>query len=244
MFWQSVGSGITSLLDWHILVGMAGVSIASLLYPLIVGLTMGKGESGARMGTGCFLMLVGGPLIQAVAVSGFILLCLPAIIGGGGFTPSAVVGPLVWPVFKAGFLAMLLVLVLCLIPIVGHFIANTPGVPVFLQGIFMLKPISKKLYFTITEGVKLPETAFPSFWNCLVYITIGLMLCWGAFICIALVADQIKKRRDPLGHMLDEFRSEPSPSMMILGMFIGPVLGIVPLLMYGKFVGLSIQSMQ
>lgn len=244
MFWQSVGAGITSLLDWHILVGMAAVSIASLLYPMIVGLTMGDGESGARIGTGCFLMIVGGPLIQAVAVSGFILVCLPTIIGGEGFTPAAVIGPLCWPVFKAGLLAMLLVLVLCFIPVVGHFIANTPGVPVFLQGIFMLKPISKKLYYTITDGVKLPDSAFPSFWDCLGYIAIGLALCWGGFIIVALVADQIKKRRDPLKHLMDQYRSEPSPSMMILGMFIGPVLGIVPLLMYGRFVGLSIQSLQ
>jgi hypothetical protein len=243
MFWQSVGAGITSLLDWHILVGMAAVSIASILYRVIVGLTVGDGESDARVGTGCFLMIVGGPLIQAVAVSAFVLLCLPAIIGGQGFTPAAAIGPLFWPVFKAGFLAMLLVLVLCFIPIVGRFISKTPGVPIFLQGIFMLKPISKKLYYAITGGARLPDSAFPSFWSCLGYVVIGLVLCWVGFICVALLADQVKKRRDPLGHMLAQYRSEPSIGMMILGMFVGPVLGIVPLLMYGRYVGFSIQSL-
>ena len=244
MFWQSVGAGLSSILDWHILLGMACVSIASILYPVIVGLTMGDGESGARTGAGCLLMIVGGPLIQAAAVSGFVLLCLPAIIGGQGFTPAAVIGPLFWPVFKAGFLAMLLVLAFCFIPIVGRFIADTPGVPVFLQGIFMLKPISKKLYYTITDGTRLPDSAFPSFWSCLGYVVIGLVLCWAAFICLAIVADQVKKRRDPLGHMMDQYQSQPSSGMMILGMFIGPTLGIVPLLMYGRFVGLSIQGLQ
>ncbi|MBM3862364.1 MAG: hypothetical protein FJ385_00200 [Verrucomicrobia bacterium] len=232
------------MLDWHILVGMAGVSIASILYPLISGLTMGDGESSARIGAGCFLVIVGGPLIQAIAVSGFVLLCLPAIIGGGGFTPGEVIGPLFWPVFKAGFLAMLLVLVLCFIPIVGRMISDTPGVPVFLQGIFMLKPIAKKLYYAITDGSRLPDSAFPSFWDCLGYILIGLALCWAAFMCVAMIADQVKKRRDPVGHLLDRYRQEPSSGMMLVGMFVGPVLGVVPLLMYGQFIGLSIRSLQ
>jgi len=244
MFWQSVGQGIASLADWHVLVGMAGVSVASLVYPLLVGLTMGSGESGPRVGAGCLFMLVGGPLVQAAAVSGFVLVCLPAIIGSGGFTPGPLIGPLLWPVLKAGLLAMLLVLMLCFIPVVGKIIADTAGVPVFLQGIFMLKPITKKLYYAITDGQRLPDSAFPSFWNSVGYVLIGLALCWAAFIVAALVADQIKKRTNPVGHMLDQYRSEPTSTMTLVGMFIGPLLGIVPLLMYGKYVGLAVQSVR
>jgi hypothetical protein len=242
MFWQSVVEGAASLVDWHVLVGMAAVSVASLLYPVIAGLTMGTGESGAPVGAGCLFMLVGGPLIQAAAVSGFVLICLPAVIGSGGFTPSPLIGPLLWPVFKAGFRAMLLVLVLCFIPLVGRIISDTPGVPVFLQGIFMLKPITRNLYYAASDGRRLPDSAFPTFWNSVGYLLIGLALCWAAFIVVALVADQIKKRTNPIGHILDQYRSEPTSTMALVGMFIGPLFGIVPLLMYGKYVGLAIQS--
>lgn len=177
------------MFDWHILVGMVGVSTAAILHPMIVGLTMGDNKSGARVGSGCFLMIVGGPLIQAIAVSAFVLFCLPAIIGGQGFTPTVAIGTLFWPVFKTGFLAMLMVLVLCFIPIVGRLIAETPGVPVFLQGIFMMKPISKKLYYAISDGTRLPDSAFPSFWSCLGYVVIGIALCWVGVICLTIITD-------------------------------------------------------
>jgi hypothetical protein len=240
MFWQSVIEGVSSLADWHVLVGVVGVSLVSVLYLVVSGLLLGNASSGARVGAGFAFMFVGGPVFQALAVTGFVLLCLPVIIGSGGFTPAALVGFLWWPVVKQGFIALIIVIVLCFLPIIGRIIAGTPGVPVFLQGVLMLKPISKGLYYVITGGRELPDSAFPSFWQSIGYLVIALVLCWVAFLVIALVSDQIKKRTDPLQHMLDQYQSEPTGAASIAGMFIGPVIGIIPLLMYGRYVHLAI----
>ena len=100
MFWQSVGQGIVSFTDWHIIVGAIGVSLCSLLHVFIGGTIMGDNDSKAKTGAGCLMMLLGGPILQAFGVSCFILICLPAIIGQGGFTPTELIGPMFWPVLK------------------------------------------------------------------------------------------------------------------------------------------------
>lgn len=231
------------MLDWHVLVGIAGVSAAYLLYIVIVGLTIGSGESSTRVGAGCLLMTVGGPLVQIAAVSGFVLVCLPSIIGSGGFTPRPFIEPLLRPVFMTGFVAGLIVLLLCFIPFIGRLISNTPGVSVFLQGIFMLKPITKTLYQDVM-GEGLPDSAFPSPWNSLGYVLIGMVLCWTTFMVLAFIADNIKKRTNPIDHFLDQYGSEPTNAMTLIGAIIGPAFGIVPLLMYGQYVSLMVQHLR
>lgn len=243
-FLRSVSAGVASLFDWHILLGIAGVSAASLLYLIISGLIVGNSDSGPRMGAGCLLVLFGGPLVQILSISGFILLFLPAVIGNGGFTPSEIVGPLLWPVLKSGFWAMLLVIAIGIIPIVGGIVSNTPGVPLFLQGIFMLKPTTQKLFYAMSNGRELSDDAFPSFWQCIGYVVIALALCYAGIAIAAIISDQIKKRRDPVGHMMSRYSRDSSQVGVLIGMLIGPALGILPLLMYGKYIGLSIQSQQ
>lgn len=56
----------------------------------------------------------------------------------------------------------------------------------------MLKPIAKNLYFAIAEGRRLPDSAFPTFWNCVGYVVIGWILCWIALIVVALLMDVTK----------------------------------------------------
>jgi hypothetical protein len=242
MFWQSVGGGFLNLFDWHVLVGALGVSFITLLHPMLIALITGGGEK--RFGIGVAFAMFGGPLFQVIAVSGFILLCLPAIVGTGGFTPSQAIGVLFWPVFKAGMWAMLIVLLICFIPIVGKIVSDTPGVPVFLQGILVIKPIYRNLYRAI-NGERLPNDVFPGFWYSLGYIVIGVALCYAMLLVVFLIGDQIKKRRDPFGHMTDRLlqKSDPPTSVKLFTMMFGPAIGVVPLLMYGKYLSLQLQAM-
>ncbi|MBA3484184.1 MAG: hypothetical protein H0T51_20450 [Pirellulales bacterium] len=250
MFWESVTAGITRLFDWHILLAAAGVSLSTLLYWIVVGKILSTENE--RFGPGCLLgfMFFGGPLIQIIAVTCFVFVCLPAIIGQGGFTPASAMGALLWPVLKAGFWAGVLVFLLSCLPIIGGIISNTPGVPVFLQGIFMLKRLSKLIYYGLTD-TKLPDSVFPSFWANVGYVILAIVLFYITYLMIAapvaLAAGQIKKRRDPIGHYLDQFKphdNRPSPTVQLVGGMIGPLVGILPLLMYGRYVFLSIGALQ
>lgn len=250
MFWQSVGAGLAGLADWHVQAGILGAALASALF-LVPAILVMPGDqdsgalAGARTGCGCVLALLGAPLCQAAAVTGFLLLCLPAVLGTGGFTPAAAIASLAWPVFKVGFWAFLLVLVLCIVPGLGKLITSTPGVPVFLQGIFILKPILRDLYPIFADGAHLPDSVFPTFLHCAGYVTIGLVLSVTAFFALFLIREKMRERTDPLGLLLEQTQQRPTPSPreQLIAMFLGPLLGVIPLLMYGRYVSLALASM-
>jgi len=241
MFWESVIEGLLLLLDWHVLVGMATACIICVLHPILTTAIAGEGKSGTRIGTGFFMFLFGGLFFQALAISAFVLLCLPTLIGSGGFTPLNILAPMLWPVLKAGLAAMFVVVILSLIPVLGSFITNTPGVAIFLQGILILRPLSYSIFYIATDGNKLPVSAFPSFIHSLAYLGISILFCLAGSILIFLVSSAIGKRRDSVSALLGPDYAQPSTASMFVGMTIGPIAGTIPLLMYGRFIGLSIQ---
>ena len=110
MYWQSIGYGILGFFNWHIVIGVLAICIMSLFTPVAVGIIGGHGKSGMRQTTGFLTMIIGGPIIQAIAMSLFILFFLPAILGNGGFTPYSIMQSLFWPIAKTGTLSLLLVL--------------------------------------------------------------------------------------------------------------------------------------
>jgi hypothetical protein len=243
MFWQSVADGLLAIFNWRIVVGAFSVAAVSIAVPLAAGLTAGNSDSGARTGAGCLMLMIGGPIAQACAITLFVLFCLPSLIGTGGFTPLSLAGAIWWPVLKSGLLAMVFVLILSVIPIVGHFVAHTPGVPLFLQGIFVMKPLTMEIYAAATDS-RLADEAFPGFWACTGYIVIGIVVCYAVFIIVGLAEAEMRKRRDPIGHMMSQYSSssEPTPLLMLLGLAIGPIFGIFPLLMYGRYVAAFIRA--
>lgn len=95
MFWQSVILGLQAFGDWHIWVDILGMVILAFLWRLISGLVMGGAQSGLRMAARCIMSSIGEIVVQAVAVSLFVLFCLPSIVLREGFTPAVVVSDLI-----------------------------------------------------------------------------------------------------------------------------------------------------
>lgn len=246
MFFQSVIEGIKAIFDLHILVGMAGVSIVSVGFIMAIGAMMASGSEsseGARTGAGCLLYALGGPVIQALGVGFFILLLLPSLLGDGGFTPAEVVGALSGSLVKISLLSLVVVLLLCFIPVLGKLISDTPGVITFMIGIFIMKPLISRFYKAVTDE-KIPSDVFPGFFACVGYVIVGIILCYALFIVLALVRDQVKRRSDPVGHMMERYGGGgESGSMQLVGMLVGPAIGLIPLLMYAKYVALKLQEL-
>ena len=234
MFWQSVLLGIQGFSDWHIWVGILGILLTVMLWRLISGLVVGDGESGIRGAVGCVMSLA-EIAVQALAVSLFVLFCLPSLLSGSGFTPAAVISEALVPVLQSCFVALGLICLLSFIPIVGGMISGTPGVPIFLQGILVFGPLTRYLYEVGTHGKKIPVEAFPNFWLSLGYIGIGVVIVHVFLFIVAWIVD--RSRRSELG-----FDSGPSPLVLLVGALIGPVVGILPLLMYSKYVALYLKG--
>jgi hypothetical protein len=231
MFWQSVVLGIQTLGNWHIWVGIVGFMVVMLLWNALVSIIAGQSESSPRMVVGCFIGSLGSVLLNGIAVSFFVVICFPIILFGNDFLPLPVLTATAGSTLMIGLKSLLVVVILSFVPVIGQFISEGPGVTFFLQGILVLRPIAEDLYRHFFPGHVLSPSAFPSFWLSLAYLIIGCVL---AFFAIGLVAFlESKLHRD----------SEGSGAItMILGVFLYPVCGVLPLLMYGKYIALAVQS--
>lgn len=117
----------------------------------------------------------------------------------------------------------------------GPLISGTPGVPVFLQGIFVLGPLTRYIYEGVTHGKHLPDAAFPNFWLSLGYVAIGLVITYALLFVISFIEEQLQRRFNP------ENESGQSGVSFLIGALLGPVVGILPLLMYSKYVALYLK---
>jgi hypothetical protein len=118
----------------------------------------------------------------------------------------------------------------------GGVVSQTPGVPVFLQGIFVLGPLTRYLYEAGTHGKHLPDTVFPNFWLSLGYVAIGLVITYALMFVISGIEVQLLRRFNP------EIESGQSGVSFLIGALLGPVVGILLLLMYSKYVALSLRG--
>jgi hypothetical protein len=234
MFWQSIWLGVQALTDWHILVGMAGIAISLLVWRILIGLLVGNDESGARMAVGCWLEMLGGPVAQALVVCGFILTCFPSILAGRGFTPPAIISDTAPAAIGFALLGCVGVCLLCFIPLVGGFISDTPGVVTFLQGIFIFRPLAETLFERFSHGKHLPNEVFPGFWLCVGYAFVGLVLTYLIMVIAAIANSTVGKMRNSYPDQ------RPSLWTVLFGMLLGSVCGVIPLLMYGRYLGLAL----
>jgi hypothetical protein len=239
MFWQSILQGFTSLTNWEIWVGMLSVGLVQVIFVLAVGRLMLGGESGARTAMGCFLGATLGPIVQCLAVTAFIVFLLPALLLGRGFTPIDTATALVTPVFFTyGLLALAIVSVLSVVPVVGRLISKTPGLPTFLQGIIIFKPISRILLESLLGESKVSDNLYPGFWACVGYFIIGFALIMVTLLLVSLIREKI----DPISYSMERHGGNRLGFQFIAAQFLGPMLGIIPLLMYGKYVALSVNA--
>lgn len=86
------------------------------------------------------------------------------------------------------------------------------------------------------------DDVFPGFFSCVGYFIIGVILTWIALIVVSIAAEKIKKKRDPVRHMIDQHSQEATGFQFLVGQFLGPALGVLPLLMYGKHIAIGVQS--
>jgi hypothetical protein len=117
---------------------------------------------------------------------------------------------------------MVIVLFISLMPILGRFITDTPGTTIFLQGIFVMKPFIKSIFSEY--GYQLPDEFFPGILACIGYVVIGVIVCFAMACVISMVDMRLQKGREP-EPLFSEF----------LSILVGPITGILPLLMYGRY---------
>jgi len=245
MFWKSVFGGLASLLDWHIIVGLFGFGVAFVLATFLAKVGKRADSRGIFAETTSSLERALVALVQALSFSAFILICLPAILGIGGFLPATAFSAMAWLFIKNSLMAFLILAPLVAISLHRESVRFIPYAT-FFYGILVFLPFAKRLHRLISNGAKLPDESIPSLWHCAGFAVVGTAAgSMAVFIPMAFTAGTIAFlfRKDG-GNSEAPYTTRISTEPLIKPVvgFVLLILGIIPLLMYGKFIGLSMSS--
>lgn len=237
MFWKSVIAGFGVLQSPAIWVGIILYALATLSFFLTVG-TLGKlierHQTRGQMapGIGCLFSLLGSllaPLFQGALMAVFTAFLMPVMLGGEGATPVSVVAEWLWPIIGAGLIAVVAVIALCFLPLVGHFVARSPGVQAFIEGVIILRLFwgteIEKLSLRISPSV----SVYPGFWASMGYLMIAGVL---VHILQYFVAYVLSTSKDTV------LRDYSELVIMTVAPTLGILGGVLPLFMYVQHVRL------
>jgi hypothetical protein len=116
---------------------------------------------------------------------------------------------------------------------VGGFIANTPGLSDFIQGIIIFRLFSATFIEHFLEKASLSKDIYPGFWQSLGYFILATIFVHACLLAFAAAGTKLSR---------DRYSGEGTPSMFA-GMIMVRLLGLVPLFMYASYAILNIQQM-
>lgn len=233
MFWDSVVAGFGVLGHAKIWIGIILLVVANVGFLVMSTSIFGRGESGGRMAAGCLLTGLGAPLFHGFAMSVFVGFYLPMMLGSDEIMSSAWVMSALWPLAKAGVLAVIVVFVLCIVPVLGDFISNSPGTQTFLVGVIIFRLATGPVLAEASSKYSISSSVFPSLWSSIGYLVIAgllvrVLLFGGAFL------SAVPKKRE-VTDLVGAILMALAPSFGILG-------GLLPLFMYAQHVRLVLIS--
>jgi hypothetical protein len=230
MFWSSVLSGLVLLLHWQVWVAVVLYVSVSIVFLIAVAAVMGRDESGGRMAVGCLFQMIGGTVLHGILMGILVAFLLPIILGGSSATPFSVIVGWLLPVAKIGVIAIVVVTIAGLVPFVGGFIAASPGIQAFLEGVIIFTALSASAIEQIMSDAKVQGNVYPGFWEC-----IGFLVIAGILVRLIMLASSLI-----LGLTVDPEKSVGGLMIATVTPALGVLGGIIPLFMYGSYIRLSV----
>jgi len=228
MFWKSIIAGLAILGHWQVWVAAILYMAVNFAFLMILATVVGESESGGRMATGCLLHMIGGTVLHGILMGLMVSFLLPILLGGSSVTPISQIIAQLWAIIKIGVIAVVAVIILSIVPIIGAFIANSPGIQAFLEGIIILRLLLAPVIEEILNVVNAQVSIYPGFWA-----SIGFLIIAGVLVRIIM-----------LGLALISVHFEGTAVGELMPMVIAPVLGvlggIIPLFMYSSYILLSL----
>lgn len=233
VFWMSISEGLLILRHWQVWVAVILYMAINLAFLMIISIaTIGKGDqSGGRMAMGCLFHTVGGAVLHALLMGSMVAFLLPILLGGTSATPISAIVSLLWPIVKAGVIAIVVVTILAFIPLIGQLIADSPGIHAFLEGVIILRVLSGYAIDQILTEADVQGIVYPGFWESIGFLVIAGVLVRVVMFGVALLSVPLK---DTTGGEL---------MTMTVGPVLGVLGGIIPLFMYSSYIRLSIMQL-
>lgn len=231
MFWDSIWEGIKTLGHWQVWLAVIIYMILSFLFLYIISKISGEDEYGGRAASGCLFYIIGGTAFHGMLMSIMISILLPILLGHNSTLPLGIILSSLWPIIKVGLIAIVAVTIISFIPLIGSFIANSPGIQGFIEGVIIFRLLSVSLIYKIMTQAELTGRIYPTFWQLIGFLIIAGILVKVIMFIVAFATVPF----------------EDSEFGELIPILIGPVLGVlgglIPLFMYSSFVRLSIQNL-
>lgn len=231
MFWKSIIEGVVILGHWQVWVAVILYMAVNFGFLMIVSTVVGEAESGGRMATGCLFHMIGGTVLHGILMGLMVAFLLPILLGGSSAAPISGIIAQLWSIIKIGIIAVIAVIILSIMPIIGAFIADSPGIQAFLEGAIIFRLLSGYATEEILRVVNVQISVYPGFWASIGFLVIAGVLVRVIIFGVALLS--VPLEGTALGELV--------PAVIVP--VIGVLGGIVPLFMYGSYVRLSVMQL-
>jgi hypothetical protein len=231
VFWESIIEGFKVLAHWQVWVAVLIYLLINLSFLFIIAMVVGQKESGGRMATGCLFQMFGGTILHGALMGFLVAFLLPLMLGGNSTLPLSYFPSLLWPLFKVGLIAIIAVTLLCFIPLIGHFISESPGVQAFLEGVIIFRLISSSTVEEVLSITHISGNIYPGFLTSLGFLIISGISVYAIVFIISLLSTYFEGTTT--GELLP----------IVIGPAFGVIGGIIPLFMYSSYVHLSIKHL-
>jgi len=233
MFWQSVLGGLAVLAHWQVWVALVVYTGLRFAWLIGIGMLAGNCRSAARMAAGCLTHIIGGTVLQSLLLGALVLFLTPLMLGGDQAMPLAFFRAFAWPIVLACLIALVVSLVLLFIPIVGTLVTDRPGLNEFIQGTIIFRLFSGAFIERLLQAANLQvPNLYPGFWATVGYFVLATVLVHLCFFIFAAFGTTISRSK----------YSQECGTTFFVGMAVMPLLGLLPLFMYGNHVALAIQK--
>jgi hypothetical protein len=228
MFWKSVIEGLAILGHWQVWIAVVVYMAINFAFLMIVAKIAGEDKSGGRMATGCLFHMMGGTVLHGILMSLMVSFLFPILLGRSFTTPISVIIASLWPIVKIGVIAIVAVTIMSIIPLIGGFISNSPGIQAFLEGVIIFRLLSGNVIDHILTEANVQGSVYPGFWASIGFLIIAGILVMVVMFGLSLLSVPLKYTA--VGELM----------LMIIGPVLGVLGGIIPLFMYSSYVRLSI----
>jgi hypothetical protein len=192
-----------------------------------------KGVHKDGAGPGCLVQVIGF-LFEGMLMAAFLLLLLPTLVGPGPGLSWTQVEPMGFIAARAGILAAIAVSILTFFPVIGPFLAASPGMGIFLLGTVTYRLLTPKYLEALLGGNINLKNLYPGVWETLGYLLLALLLTRLAMLAVMGLGKLLRRHS----------KQGPDKSGVLLG-FFGPALdalgGVLALLMYSQYTYLSMR---
>ena len=217
-FWGSVGGGFTLLSYWQVWVAAVTVAAATVGFQVAVASQAKSGGDGTPSPAGCLTLVIGGSVVQGLALSAAFTWLLPLIVGRSYTMPVDVITSNLGAIVVAGLIGMAAVILVSLVPAIGR----SDTLAAFAQGVVVCRVLTGS---SVQAGI-----SYPGLLPSLGFVAIAAAFAAVAVVATAILAMSLRQADD---------QDMPHPIALVAGVAVRIVSGFLPVFMYMRYAVMS-----